>query len=485
MVSVPQTVPFSLDYEGFSLGPFIDDDQCFGDSYLNISQGLSGQTINKSSRPDISDDAINFVLPSTSANNNSSDLNSLSQSVTSNIEEQIILASSPGDLAASLYTSDQSYSSPTIPETPSDLNHPLYTTSFNTQTYMNNLNPTAVPDLIQPAITTTASTLDPIGTTSALRVPTQEELALIQSHLSPELIFYLFDEVQLKELQQKLAPYVQDTQLHARVRRQISIFFQQAYDQQPQDTNIMNLDDPINLMNNLGADSTSSSSIINSTEDVNFLVNSVDNFSPSNTSIQLMSDSDTLISDNLNESSIAPSPDSSDSSLMFRSGSAGLDDKKSTVSASGKPVRKQSESRISLPELYQRMGLGHDHDTARSREQRILGILRAEGFQLGERTWIRDTSEKERRRMIDEIHRQTFADYQYSKELIEVIVRRGSYYLMQGRLRRIRRGRKVEQTHSQVDDVSVYATPRQQVEILPQPEKQIQLPSIPSTPSHN
>lgn len=107
-----------------------------------------------------------------------------------------------------------------------------------------------------------------------------------------------------------------------------------------------------------------------------------------------------------------------------------------------KPIRKQSESRISLPELYQRMGLGHDHDTARVREQRILGILKKEGFQLGERTWIRDTSEKERRRIIDEIHNQTFAEYQYSKELIEVVVRRGSYYLMQGRLRRIRRGKR-------------------------------------------
>ncbi|CAN6637537.1 hypothetical protein TRVA0_016S01662 [Trichomonascus vanleenenianus] len=102
-------------------------------------------------------------------------------------------------------------------------------------------------------------------------------------------------------------------------------------------------------------------------------------------------------------------------------------------------LRKQSESRISLPELYQRMGLEHDHEEARHREQRVLQILRQQGFQLGERTWIRDTTEVDRRNIIDEIYNQTYNDYGYSKELIEVIIRRGSYYLMQGRLRRLRR----------------------------------------------
>lgn len=105
-------------------------------------------------------------------------------------------------------------------------------------------------------------------------------------------------------------------------------------------------------------------------------------------------------------------------------------------------LRKQSESRIALPELYKRMGLGDNHDEARVREQRILNILRREGFQLGEQTWIRDTTEQERKRIIDTIVNETQPDYGYPRELIEVVVRRGSYYLMQGRLRRIRRGKK-------------------------------------------
>lgn len=151
--------------------------------------------------------------------------------------------------------------------------------------------------------------------------------------------------------------------------------------------------------------------------------------------------------------SIHTSPTSSTStssnSLMFTSelsppSSSPAEEKSSDAGESGSSaaMRKQSESRISLPSLYIRMGLGHDHDTARTREQRILGILREEGFMLGERTWIRDTTENERNRIIDEIYNQTHAEYGYGKDLIEVIVRRGSYYLMQGRLRRIRRGKK-------------------------------------------
>ncbi|ODQ68825.1 hypothetical protein LIPSTDRAFT_7384, partial [Lipomyces starkeyi NRRL Y-11557] len=82
----------------------------------------------------------------------------------------------------------------------------------------------------------------------------------------------------------------------------------------------------------------------------------------------------------------------------------------------------------------------------RSREQHILGILQDQGFPLGERTWIRDTEEKERRRIIEEIYRQTRDLYGYERSLLEVIVRRGAYYLMQGRLRRLRRS-KAHQQH--------------------------------------
>lgn len=104
--------------------------------------------------------------------------------------------------------------------------------------------------------------------------------------------------------------------------------------------------------------------------------------------------------------------------------------------------RKQSESRLSLPLLYNRMGLSNNHELARVREHRVLSLLRSQGFKLGEQTWIRDTKEHERKRIIDYIWNETKEEFNYDKELIEVIVRRGSYYLMQGRLRRIRRGKR-------------------------------------------
>uniref|UniRef100_A0A060THW9 ARAD1D34650p n=1 Tax=Blastobotrys adeninivorans TaxID=409370 RepID=A0A060THW9_BLAAD len=111
--------------------------------------------------------------------------------------------------------------------------------------------------------------------------------------------------------------------------------------------------------------------------------------------------------------------------------------------------RRKSESRISLPELYERMGLKHDHKEASKREQRVLSLLKSQGFRLGEQTWIRDTSEADRRAIIDYIHSQTYQEYGYSKQLIEVIIRRGSYYLMQGRLRRIRRATRRHQLQLQ------------------------------------
>jgi hypothetical protein len=104
--------------------------------------------------------------------------------------------------------------------------------------------------------------------------------------------------------------------------------------------------------------------------------------------------------------------------------------------------RKQSESRISLPELYKKMGLENDHAEAKVREERILGLLRAEGFDLGSRTWVRDTPQKDRAHIIDRIYEQTIDEFGFDKALIEIIVRRAIYYTQQGRLRKIRRKMK-------------------------------------------
>ncbi|KAK9450027.1 uncharacterized protein V1518DRAFT_415339 [Limtongia smithiae] len=124
--------------------------------------------------------------------------------------------------------------------------------------------------------------------------------------------------------------------------------------------------------------------------------------------------------------------------------------------------RKQSESRIPLPDLHARMGLAHDPDEARAREQHILGILKSQGFPLGERTWIRDTEEKERRVMIEEIYKLTHSLYGYDRPLLEVIVRRGAYHYMQGRLRRIRRSKKQQQKSRAGSATGLLSTPKSQ-----------------------
>ncbi|KAK9476955.1 hypothetical protein V1514DRAFT_145411 [Lipomyces japonicus] len=126
--------------------------------------------------------------------------------------------------------------------------------------------------------------------------------------------------------------------------------------------------------------------------------------------------------------------------------------KQSTIS-NGK-FRKPSESRIPLHELHARMGLTHDPEEARSREQHILCLLQSQGFPLGYKTWIRDTDEVSRRKIVNEIFIQTKSSYNYEPALLEVIIRRGAYYLMQSRLRRIRRLNR-RQKNSSVDFVAL------------------------------
>lgn len=108
--------------------------------------------------------------------------------------------------------------------------------------------------------------------------------------------------------------------------------------------------------------------------------------------------------------------------------------------------RNRSISKMPLSDLYSKMGLADDHEEAKAREECIMNIVRREGFEVGHRTWIRDTDEDLRRRIIDELHRQTVRQYRYSKKTLEIIVRRGTYARMQSRLRQMRRHSKRAET---------------------------------------
>lgn len=449
MISSVQISPFNIEDDSFNFGQYLGDDDQYFDS------GFASNTVNKSlQKVNISEDVIDFL-----SQTNSKPIGSLFEQSPAVFDDPLIFdSSSPADFAASIYTSDHSHSSsPTFSDVSSETNHSLYSHNINNQSSLS-LN-----DFQSPSSSSSFSHPRPVEKKNSLNAPSFQELALIKSHLSPELIIYLFDSAELNELQEKLIPYTESTDLHSKFRVQIDKFFQLIHSQHSHEsshhhpkpavptsqTPRNHVTKPINDSSLLDFDmdtlSTNQKKPVAVTPSSRAsgcipiapspqLPHNMNKVQPSTPSVN-----DRIGMDGRKRSNVHQFPPSSSSSSL---------DNSSACSGS-KPIRKQSESRISLPELYQRMGLGHDHDTARSREQRILTILKKEGFRLGERTWIRDTSEKERRRMINEIYRQTYPDYHYSKELIEVIVRRGSYYLMQGRLRRIRRGKKGETGQSQ------------------------------------
>lgn len=157
--------------------------------------------------------------------------------------------------------------------------------------------------------------------------------------------------------------------------------------------------------------------------------------------ISLHSTSLPALSSSISLSAISPStPARSRSGSDFNSASASSRHNHSTVHAiNGKRI---SDSRLSLAQLAVVLGLGKDVKETSKREKEVLSILRNDlGFPLGEKTWIRDTPVKERDRLLDELVVCTEMRYHYgySREILSVVVRRASYYLMQGRLRRERR----------------------------------------------
>ncbi|GME79604.1 unnamed protein product [[Candida] boidinii] len=114
-----------------------------------------------------------------------------------------------------------------------------------------------------------------------------------------------------------------------------------------------------------------------------------------------------------------------------------------SMDGSNSPNNKRiSDARLSLVELAKVLKLEHDVKETALRERNILAVLKEDlGFELGLRTWIRDTPSAERLKLMGELCKlvEDKYHYGYGKSTLETIVRRASYYLMQGRLRRERR----------------------------------------------
>lgn len=112
------------------------------------------------------------------------------------------------------------------------------------------------------------------------------------------------------------------------------------------------------------------------------------------------------------------------------------------LNPNSKSTKKISDSRLSLAQLAIVLNLQGNEEETGKREKNILNILKNElNFPIGEKTWIRDTPLVERDRIIHNLTElvESRFKYGYNKRILSIIVRRASYYMMQGRLRRERR----------------------------------------------
>lgn len=115
------------------------------------------------------------------------------------------------------------------------------------------------------------------------------------------------------------------------------------------------------------------------------------------------------------------------------------------------PNKKVSDSRLSAQGLAQVLQLDSPEE-ALKRERYILDIFENElHYPLGYKTWVRDTSKEYRIKLIDELYDRVKGKYpEYDRSVLETIIRRATYYMMQSRLRRERRAKAkgIRSSHS-------------------------------------
>ena len=112
-----------------------------------------------------------------------------------------------------------------------------------------------------------------------------------------------------------------------------------------------------------------------------------------------------------------------------------------------KTGKKIADSRLSVAALAEVLKV-NSLDEALATERYILDIFENElQYPLGYKTWIRDTPKCERERLINQLYERTKHKYPYyDKSILETIIRRSTYSMMQSRLRKERkRNRKLSQ----------------------------------------
>ncbi|CCF59529.1 hypothetical protein KAFR_0H01190 [Kazachstania africana CBS 2517] len=117
--------------------------------------------------------------------------------------------------------------------------------------------------------------------------------------------------------------------------------------------------------------------------------------------------------------------------------------RKTSLSYSGNSLgKKVSDSRLSAQGLAEVLKLDTPQE-ALKRERYILDIFQNElHYPLGYKTWIRDTDKVERAELIEKLYDRVKSKYpEYDHNILETIIRRATYYMMQSRLRRERRAK--------------------------------------------
>ncbi|CDO92578.1 unnamed protein product [Kluyveromyces dobzhanskii CBS 2104] len=111
----------------------------------------------------------------------------------------------------------------------------------------------------------------------------------------------------------------------------------------------------------------------------------------------------------------------------------------------GRNCKRVSDSRLSARGLAEVLNLSSPAE-ALYREKFILDIFEKElQYPLGYKTWVRGTTKEYRSRILYQLHQRVKTRYpEYDEKVLETIIRRATYYMMQSRLRRERRARAKE-----------------------------------------
>lgn len=114
----------------------------------------------------------------------------------------------------------------------------------------------------------------------------------------------------------------------------------------------------------------------------------------------------------------------------------------STSSSPASGAKKVSDSRLSARGLAQVLNLDSPAE-ALCREKFILDIFEKElHYPLGYKTWVRGTTKEYRAKILYQLHERVKVKYpEYDEKVLETIIRRATYYMMQSRLRRERRAK--------------------------------------------